>query len=534
MEEAPAEAGGAASASAEASGGAAEAGRAGGSAAQAAEAGRADSSAAGAADRPADEAGQAAGAAAEAQMADDPAAVVGTADGAAVAEAGQADGAAAESSGAGAAAAEAGPAKGGAARGDSSSDAGSVAAGSAAAAGDSGSDNEVAAPEGSDTEASESCSSSSSSGAVPQPRTRVQGNAGGACSAAATCGQSTQCNTCHLCWGMMASGWNPWGFPVWQTPPPTQPPTTSELPAAFRKKQQEAQSMAVAGVREPEAIRVGQHSQAPVPLPPMPQNSASPSHEVHVARLPSGGVMSGELAMVFENIFKVLPDFQRLYKPGEYAVDHVQIMGHGTSAFVGFRDEILASTALLMDGLSMRGIALRITRPRCYRIPEGGERMPLDVSPLRFAGLIPPVPAPNELSAYEAHTARPFHRELYVGNLPTGAPNMRSELESLVAYVCQSLPSYDKMLGPPVEDVVMGRQGKDGFVHLQSEALAGEAEVALRSAVLQGCALEVRRPMEYLRLNRKREHSRALASVVDVPSCTFTVEEARAMAANNA
>mmetsp|Transcript_14596 Transcript_14596/g.42179 ORF Transcript_14596/g.42179 Transcript_14596/m.42179 type:complete len:107 (-) Transcript_14596:109-429(-) len=88
-------------------------------------------------------------------------------------------------------------------------------------------------------------------------------------------------------------------------------------------------------------------------------------------------------------MFVSLPEFWERYSWRLTAVVRVNMMAGGVYAFVEFADEVLASTAILMDGFMLAGKKVRVQRPSRNRGAFAGFAQGLDVGPLRQMGLLP-------------------------------------------------------------------------------------------------------------------------------------------------
>jgi len=195
------------------------------------------------------------------------------------------------------------------------------------------------------------------------------------------------------------------------------------------------------------------------------------------------------LEAAFDALFSGLPEFHVKYPKLGSAVVEAQIIGQGVQATVLFFDDVLATTAVRMDGFVLFGQPVRVRRPSGYTIPSGGELQPLSVAPLRSMGFIPRIENRSLTS----------HRELHIDNLPGGEQKVRDALVELVSCISSALPEYRPELGNPVWKATMApsKLGHACFVEFQSEALAVASMPSLYHAVLHDAPLAVSRPRKY-------------------------------------
>ena len=87
------------------------------------------------------------------------------------------------------------------------------------------------------------------------------------------------------------------------------------------------------------------------------------------------------LWQAFNSFFFAQPSFLEKY-PGISDVTlsvNFPFRGQGKFAFVEFVDDVIASTALCMDGFELHGRPIIVSRPQMYAPPPDGEAPALDV-----------------------------------------------------------------------------------------------------------------------------------------------------------
>lgn len=118
-------------------------------------------------------------------------------------------------------------------------------------------------------------------------------------------------------------------------------------------------------------------------------------HEVYIANLVPGHVGMRRLHEHFNWLFSELPEFHDRYPQlvatngGARAVLKVKLLESGEHAFVKFADDVLATTAISMDGFILHGQQVKVRRPRLFVTPLDGVRAPLDVAALIRSGVLP-------------------------------------------------------------------------------------------------------------------------------------------------
>ena len=91
------------------------------------------------------------------------------------------------------------------------------------------------------------------------------------------------------------------------------------------------------------------------------------------------------LRQAFNSFFFAQPSFLERY-PGIWDVTlsvNFPCRGQGKFAFVEFVDDVIASTALCMNGFELRGRPMMVGRPQMYTPPPDGEAPALAVQPPR-------------------------------------------------------------------------------------------------------------------------------------------------------
>lgn len=207
------------------------------------------------------------------------------------------------------------------------------------------------------------------------------------------------------------------------------------------------------------------------------------------SNLAASRVQTSTLRSALDTMFSMLPDFHRYYANLRSVVLGVTFVGIGSTAFVEFADEILASTAVRIETFELCGHKVRMRRPKSCLKPSGGWARGLNVEPLRLRGIIPERQRSSRLNE------ETLRRQLYIGNLQACGTSYDDMFE-LLSTLCQELPDYRPELGPAVNDIVMLSGGHACFAVFQSEDLALSTQATLRIAVFQGHHLTVRRPNE--------------------------------------
>ncbi|CAK0888932.1 unnamed protein product [Prorocentrum cordatum] len=184
-------------------------------------------------------------------------------------------------------------------------------------------------------------------------------------------------------------------------------------------------------------------------------------------------------------LFMELPAFQEMYPSlGDPIVAlTLRSAETGPYSFVEFRDDTLASTAILFSGFELRGRSVGIQRPLGYIPAPGGHAKPLDVTPLRQCGLLPMVPSRGNEGKL---------RQLYFGNLARGRTSPEV-IMNLLNPVAQKLAEFRAEDGPAVTNISMGADDVHAFVQFQSQKLATKIMQMFDGQAVFGRCLRVRR-----------------------------------------
>jgi len=211
--------------------------------------------------------------------------------------------------------------------------------------------------------------------------------------------------------------------------------------------------------------------------------------------LPFGLVDSNMLRQALSRLFNALPMFHEMYPDVSDPVRNVAFPdGKGAFAFVEFFDEVVTTTAVLLSGFELCGRSVKIGRPQGYQPPPYGELPPLDVEPLRHAGLLPVVPeviVPNMKNVNSSKI-----RELYFGNLAAGRVTEQIMMEFLTP-ACMELPEYDARHGAPITKVSMASSGTFCFVEFQNPDMASRLIAVFDETEFFGRKIRVGRPANY-------------------------------------
>jgi len=236
--------------------------------------------------------------------------------------------------------------------------------------------------------------------------------------------------------------------------------------------------------------------------------------ECYFGNLTMGVVTQAVLWQAVSRLFDALPAFHERYP--ELADPVVSVAfptggQEGAFAFVQFFDEVLASTAVLMNGFELCGRSVKVGRPMNYQPAPGGELPPLDVEPLRKSGVLPwaTIEASQPLPVKTMVSNR--LRELYFGNLRLGKVT-EATLVEFVTPVCERFPEYDPSNGPVVPKVQMAPSGMFGFVEFQNPEMASRARAIFDGMEFFGRKLIVARPSNYQLSVESQKAQAALAS----------------------
>lgn len=240
--------------------------------------------------------------------------------------------------------------------------------------------------------------------------------------------------------------------------------------------------------------------------------------ELYVGNLAIGLVTGETLRELFTKLVTSIPSFNPALGP---AVVNVQMHGEGKFAFVQFRDDELASTAMKFDKLMLCGRPINIGRPSGY-VPPYPPVPPLDIPPEIFASVGLPVPPKAAFESFASLTAAsgigalgapmgvlgaklPIggvaidakkQRELYCGNLAVGLVTPALLIELFTAPLA-TLPGQENK-GPPVLNATVDKSGRFAFVEFRDEDLATMALEMFQNIELCGRPLQIGRPQGYV------------------------------------
>ena len=262
------------------------------------------------------------------------------------------------------------------------------------------------------------------------------------------------------------------------------------------------------------------------------QATGRKQRELYVGNLLVGVVTADKLKDFFTSILTQCPGYSPQMGP---PVAVVQLSGEGKFAFVEFRDETIAITALQLDKLPLEGRPLNIGRPAGYQ-PAPGQPLPTPlplppsvsgstaagapVDPAAAAAVAalvggrpgaPSSGAPPPQPVAAARCRRPLpsqqaggppprkQRELYVGNLAVGVVTA-NHLRELFRAPLLTMPNLapEAEAGPLVINVDMSADGKFAFVEFREEQIATIALTLFDKMEVCGRALNVGRPRGYV------------------------------------
>jgi hypothetical protein len=222
--------------------------------------------------------------------------------------------------------------------------------------------------------------------------------------------------------------------------------------------------------------------------------------QVWIGNLLQGTITADMLREFLKKMFMAIPEFEERYK-GLYDADSGPIkevkMTEGNSfAFVEFHSEELAVTCREFNGADFMGRPLKTGTPSHAQNIDLENITPLDVTPLREAGLLPSQHIEQNSNRPQQGTEKSKAFELYFGNLPKGQLDVEG-MKALVRPASQMLPAYDASLGDPVTSAYMNADGTFCFIQFQSEALATQAMPIFDQMDLMGRVVKVKRPTGY-------------------------------------
>lgn len=214
--------------------------------------------------------------------------------------------------------------------------------------------------------------------------------------------------------------------------------------------------------------------------------------ELYVGNLAIGVVTSESLKEFFTRILTALPTWNATMGP---PVANVQMQSEGKYAFVKFRDEATAATAIKFDKAQLAGRAINIGRPSSY-IPTVPVPQGLDVPTEMLASLQVPsaVTMLGGVAMPATSQALKKQRELYVGNLAIGVVTS----QMLQGLFTAGLTGVGNSQTPPVMGVSMDSSGKFAFVEFRDEDTASTALKMFDKMEVCGRPLQVGRPSGYV------------------------------------
>ena len=270
------------------------------------------------------------------------------------------------------------------------------------------------------------------------------------------------------------------------------------------------------------------------------QPSGRKQRELYVGNL-TVGVVGGEmLKEFFTSILTQCEGYSPTMGP---PVAVVQLSGEGKFAFVEFRDELIAVTALQLDKVELANRPLNIGRPAGYQ-PAPGMALPAPLPLPKGVSMglpsAPPDPAaaaavaalvggsingaPGSLGSSATATPMPGgginlshqsalsglgvqatqqagrkQRELYVGNLPLGMVTAM-QLKELFRAPLLTMPNIapEESAGPLCLNVDLSADGKFAFVEFRDEDICTLALTLFDKMEVCGRALNVGRPRGYI------------------------------------
>ena len=215
--------------------------------------------------------------------------------------------------------------------------------------------------------------------------------------------------------------------------------------------------------------------------------------EIYVGNLAPAATKASVLKDLFQNLMASVPSFDATAGP---AVAQVQICSTGMYAFVEFRDETLATTALKFHGLDVSGRSLKIGRPGGYvepALPAPGLEVPTDV--LRALG-ISGVGSTYVAGSGPIGLVLKKQRELYVGNLPALA-DVTSVRDFMTRPLNTALGSTESVDTPVIVHVEFDPSRKFCFVEFKDDRAATVALHLFSNVDFGGKLLKVGRPSGY-------------------------------------
>jgi len=191
------------------------------------------------------------------------------------------------------------------------------------------------------------------------------------------------------------------------------------------------------------------------------------------------GLEAIEIWSALVELFQSLPSYRVRYEEGsaEPAEPVINLRtGKGSFAFARLADPVLASTAVALGSMRVRGRRIPLCRPSHFEPPAAGPPAPLEIGPhVALQDLAPSTPPPERPAPPTPPSPPVRVALLWVGNLPidgTSAESKRDRLEKYLTRVALASPGYDLDAGPPVRNVRMHESGKYAFVELHDTKLA--------------------------------------------------------------
>jgi hypothetical protein len=251
------------------------------------------------------------------------------------------------------------------------------------------------------------------------------------------------------------------------------------------------------------------------------QPSGRKQRELYVGNLAVGTVNGDMVKEFFTSILTQCEGYSPTMGP---PVAVVQLSGEGKFAFVEFRDELIAVTALQLDKIELAGRPLNVGRPAGYQ-PAPGMPLPTPLPlPKNVSTGLPSAPADPAAAAAVAAlvggtlsgplsggmgsastaTAMPGgginlshlpgptvvaqqqlnrkQRELYVGNLPMGMVTA-AQLKELFRAPLLTMPNIppEGEAGPLVNNADLSSDGKFAFVEFRDEVPPRDARAPSRA-----------------------------------------------------
>ena len=268
------------------------------------------------------------------------------------------------------------------------------------------------------------------------------------------------------------------------------------------------------------------------------QPSGRKQRELYVGNLCVGVVTGDMLKEFFSSILTQCEGYQPAMGP---PVCVVQLSGEGKFAFVEFRDELIAVTALQLDKVELAGRPLNVGRPAGYQPAPGIPLPPLPLPPGVVAGLpsapadpsaaaavaalvggtlsgplaggmpgggappaVPGVPGVPGLATLPGPTVQAVEqagrkqRELYVGNLPVGLITQQQLKDLSTPLLGMEGVADEATGGPIVNKVDISADGKFAFVEFRDEQLATVALTLFDKMEVCGRNLNVGRPRGFV------------------------------------